>query len=115
MLGFEALCALILPDACRRDVFNAAYVLRKTAQDAHYFVPQSGYENTIINMVDSDYGMRDTVVRVTDLWEVESEDEHGSIPTTCNLGLVTWGGAVLAAEIEMKLQELTAVDYNHHN
>jgi len=34
---------------------------------ARYFVPQSGVEKIIINMVDNHHGMRDTVVRVTGL------------------------------------------------
>ena len=57
MLGFEALCALVLLDAYQHEVFSVAYALRKTAQDARYFVPQSGCEEIIVNMVDSDHGM----------------------------------------------------------
>ena len=55
--------------------------------------------------------MRDTVVLVIGLWEAESDDERGAILTTWNLGPVAPGGAVLTAEIELKLQELIAVDY----
>ena len=29
------------------------------------FVPQSGVEKIIVNMVDNDHGMQDTIVRVT--------------------------------------------------
>ena len=65
VLGFEALCALIVPDVFQREVFSTAYALRKTTQDVCYFVPQSGCKKIIINMIDSDHGMRDTVVRVT--------------------------------------------------
>ena len=39
VLGFEALYALVVPDAYRCEVFSATYALRKTAQDARYFVP----------------------------------------------------------------------------
>ena len=39
--------------------------------------PQSGVEKVIINMVDNDHGMRDTVVQVTGPWEAEYEDECG--------------------------------------
>ena len=66
-------------------------------------------------MIDSDRGMRDTMVRVTALWEAELEDERGAILTTWNLGPVARGGAMLTAEIELKLQELTTVDYDRHN
>ena len=100
MLRFEALYALIVPDVCQREVFSAAYALKKTAQYARYFISQSGCEKIIANMVDSDP------------WEAESEHERGAIPTTWNLGLVTRGGAVLTVEIELKMQELTVVDYD---
>ena len=115
VLGFEALCALIVLDAYRHEAFIIAYALRKTAQDVCYFVPQSGCENIIVNMVDSDHSMRDTVVLVTDPSEAELEDERGAIPTMWNLGSVARGGAVLTAEIELKLQALTAVDYDCRN
>ena len=46
-----------------------AYALRKTSQDVCYFVPQGGCIKLIINMVDSDHDMRETVVRVTGPWE----------------------------------------------
>jgi len=57
-------------------------VLRKTTQDTRYFVPQSECERIIINMVDSDNDMWNTMVRVTCPWEVELEGERGAIPTT---------------------------------
>ena len=60
-------------------------------------MPQNGWEKIIINMVDSDHGMRDTVVRVTDPWEAESKDEHGAIPITWNLGPIAWREASLSA------------------
>ena len=50
MLEFEALYALSIPEACQCEVFSDAYALRKTNQDARYFVAQSGLEK-IINMV----------------------------------------------------------------
>ena len=90
VLGFEARCALIVPNSCQREVFSAAFVLRKTAQDARYFVPQTGCEKIIVNIVDSDHGMRNTMVWLTGAWEAESENEHGVIPTAWNLGRVAW-------------------------
>ena len=82
MLGFEALCAMSVLEACQPEVFSATYALRKTSQDARYFVPQSESEKIIINIVDSDHGMQDTVIQVTGPWEAESEDERGAISTT---------------------------------
>jgi len=62
VLGFEALCALVSLDACRREVFSVVYVLRRTSQNVCYFVPQSGCDKIIVNMVDNEHGMHDTVV-----------------------------------------------------
>jgi len=66
-------------------------------------------------MVDSDHDMRDIMVWEIGSWEAESEDERGAIPTTWNLVPVARGGAVLTTEIELKLQKLTAVDYDYCN
>jgi len=68
----------------------------------------------IVNMVDSDHGMCDTVVRVSGSWEAESE-ECRAIPTIWNLGPLTQEGATLSADIEAKLQRLTVVNYDHRN
>jgi len=61
------------PDACQHEVFCASYALRKTSQDTHFFVPQSGYEKLIVNMVDNDLCMYNTVVWVSGPWKAESE------------------------------------------
>ena len=115
VLGFKALYTLSILKSCQHKIFSAAYTLRKTSQDAHYFVPHSECEKFIINMVDSDQGMRDIVVRVTAQWEAESEDEREAIPITWNLGLVTRGGALLSVDVEAKLRKLATINYNHHN
>ena len=112
MLGFEALCALSV--VSQREVFHAAYELRKTSQDARFFVPQSGCEK-IINMVDSDHGMRNTVIRMTGPLEAESKGERGAISITWNLGAVARGETLSSADIEVKLQKLAAINYNHRN
>ena len=36
--GFEALCALSVPEACQCDFFSTTYTLRKTSRDARYFM-----------------------------------------------------------------------------
>jgi len=71
-----------IPDACQCELLCAAYALRKTSQDARFFVPQSGCEKLIVNMVDNDHGMRDIVVQVSGPWEAKLEEECGAIPTT---------------------------------
>jgi len=68
----------------------------------------------IINMVDSDHSMRDTMVRMTGPWEAKSEVEHGAITTTWNLGLVARGGTLPSTNIEA-LRKSTAINYNHRN
>jgi len=65
VLGIEALCDLYAPEARQCEVFSTAYLLRKTTQGARYFTSQSGVEKVIVNTVNNDHGMRDTVVRVT--------------------------------------------------
>ena len=81
VLRFEALCILSVPDVCQWEVFSAAYALRKSSQDARYFMPQSGCKKIIVNMVESDHGMRDTVIHVIGPWVAESKDECGVVPT----------------------------------
>ena len=39
VLGFEALYDLYAPEACHCEVFNVAYLLRKTTLGARYFIP----------------------------------------------------------------------------
>ena len=55
------------------------------------------------------------MAQMIDLWEAKSWGERGAIPTMWNLGPVARGGAVLTAEIDLKLQELTIVDYDYRN
>ena len=60
-------------------------------------MPEGGYDKLIVNMVDSDHDMRETVVRVTGPWEVELKSERGTTLTTWNLspparGSVTFCG-----------------------
>ena len=111
VLGFETLCVLYASEACQCEVFSTAYTLRRTIQGACYFVPQSGIEKTIVNMIDNDHDMRDTVVWVTGPWEAESEDERGAISIVWNLGPVPRGGALPTADIEAKLRKLAAINY----
>ena len=61
VLRFETLCDLYAPEACHCDVCSVAYLLRKTTIGARYFIPQSRVENIIVNMVDSDRSMRNTM------------------------------------------------------
>ena len=72
---FEALCDFYTSEACHCEVFNAAYLLQKTTISARYFIPHSGVEKIIVNMVNSDRGMQDTVTRVFGPWDADSEEE----------------------------------------
>ena len=101
---------LYTPKACQCEAFSTAYVLRKTTQGTRFFVPQNGVEKIIINMVDNDHGMRDTVY-------------HGQPNQRMIMGTFwfsgTWapprGGALSTADIEAKLRKLTSIDYVRHN
>ena len=66
-------------------------------------------------MIDNDHGMRDTVVRVTGSWEVDSEDECGAVPVTWNLNAGSQVGALPTTDVKVKLRRLTAVNYNNDN
>ena len=112
MLEFEAFCSLSAPDVCQREVFWDAYVLKKTLQDTRFFVPRSGCKKLIMNMVDNNHNMRDTVIRVSGPWEAELEKERGANPTTWNLGPFA---QTCYVEIEAKLQRLVAINYDHKN
>jgi len=92
--------------------FSAAYALRRTSQNVRYFMPQSACDKIIVNKVNNDHYMRDTVVQLTGQWEAKLKSECGTVPTTWNLGPVARGGAVMTPETEMKLQELNVVDLN---
>ena len=47
-----------------------------------YFFAQSEVEKIIVNRVNNDHGMWDTVVQVISPWEAKSEDERGAVPVT---------------------------------
>jgi len=71
VLEFEALCDLYALEYYHYEVFSVMYLLRKTTLGARY--PQSGVEKIIVNMVDSDSGMPDTMVRVSAPWDADLE------------------------------------------
>ena len=73
-----AFCNFYSPEACHLR-FSASYLLRKTTLGARYFILQSWVEKIIINMVDNDCDMRDTVVRMFGPWDVDSEKERGAV------------------------------------
>ena len=67
ILGFETLSALYTPEACQCEVFSMTYALLRTLQDARYFFLQSGVDKISSIFFDSDHGMRDIVIRVSNL------------------------------------------------
>jgi len=69
ILGFQALCASFAPNSCQCADFCAIYSMRKTNQDGRFFIPRSGYDRLIVNLVDSDHGCCDIVIRVSRTWE----------------------------------------------
>ena len=79
---------------------STTYSLRKTTQGARYFAPQSGIEKVIVNIVNNDHSMRDTVVRVTGLWEAESKDERRAVPIAWNLDSGSHGEILPTADVE---------------
>ena len=115
ILGFEALCDLYAPETCHCEVFITAYLLRKTTQGTRYFVPRSGVEKVIINMVNSDHGMRDTMVQMSGPWDADSEDDRGAVPVVWNLDAGSHRRTLPTVDVEAKLRKLTAIDFNSHN
>jgi len=80
-----------------------------------YFAPQSGVVKIIVNMVNDDHGMRDTVVQVTGPGEAESEDERGAVPVALNWDSGSHGGTLPTADVETKLRRLIIINYNKRN
>ena len=76
VLEFEALCDIYAPEACHCEVFSAAYLLKKTTLGACYFILPTAVEKIVVNMVDSNRGMRDTVVQVSGPWDDDLEEER---------------------------------------
>ena len=80
-MGFEALCATYAHVSYSVE-FCTIYVMRKSQQDAHSFVPRSGCDR-LINMVDNNHGLRVTVIRIYGPWEAASAKDRG--PRVCSL------------------------------
>ena len=95
VLGFEALCNLYAPKACQCEVFSATYLLRKTSHGTRYFISLSGVGKIIVNMVDSDHGVRDSVIQVSGPWDAESDDERVAILVAWNLNAGSRGDLTL--------------------
>ena len=114
ILRFDALCDLYAPDACHCEVFSTTYLLRKTTLGSHYFVPKIEVKKIIVNIVDSDCGMRDTVVQVSGPRDANSS-ESGVIGVVWNLDAGTHGGTLPTADVEVKLRKLTTIDFNNRN
>ena len=76
-------------------------------------LPLGRIEKVIVNIVNDDHGMRDTVVWVSGLWETELEDEHGAVPVSWNLDSSSYGGTLPTTDVEVKFN--TAINYNNRN
>ena len=66
-------------------------------------------------MVDSDRGMRDTVVRVSGPWDTDSEKESGAVPVVWNLDAGARRATLPTVDVEAKLRKLTVVDFNNRD
>jgi len=64
LLRFEALCYCFFPEACEHEEFCAIYMMRKGHGDARTFDPQKGCDKLIVNMLNSDHGRCDFIVRI---------------------------------------------------
>jgi len=62
-------------------------------------------EKIVINMVDSNRGMRDTVVWVSDQWDVDSEDEREDVLVVLNLDTGTHRGTLSTIDVKVKLRK----------
>jgi len=60
--------------------------MRKSHQDTGSFVPLSRRDRLIINLVDSDYEWRDTIIRVSGPWEDALAKDRERVPTMWNRG-----------------------------
>ena len=56
--------------------------MRKIKENGRFFVARSGLERLIVNLVSSDYGWSEIVIRVSDAWEAATQKEPGMVPTT---------------------------------
>ena len=65
VLSFQTLCNLYLPDACRVENFSASYTMKKTKENACFLGVKSDRERLIVNLVDSNHGWHDTVIRIS--------------------------------------------------
>ena len=66
-------------------------------------------------MVDNDHSMRDSVIRVSDPWDAELEDEREAISFSWNTNAGSCKGTLPSVDVEAKLKMLTAIDFISHN
>ena len=67
VLGFQTLCNRFVPDACKVEDFSALYMIR--TEGDRFFIARSSLEKVMVNLADSDYGRRDTIIQVSGAWE----------------------------------------------
>ena len=73
----------------------------------------SGVEKLIINMVDRDHGIQDSVIRFFGPWDAESDAEHKAILDAWNPNARSHGGTLPSVDVEAKLKKLTAIDFDY--
>ena len=95
VLGFEALLCYERPICVSARGLLHHLRSEEDQSGCPLLYAQSGREKLIVNMVDNNHVMHNTVIHVSDPWEAESE-EWGAIPTTWNLGLLARRGVTLS-------------------
>ena len=63
-MGFQSLCNKFVPDTYMIEDFSTLYMIRRI-KGSCFFVAQSCLEKLIVNLVDSDHGWHDTVIRIS--------------------------------------------------
>ena len=71
--------------------FCAVYVMRKSYQETRSLVSRSGCDKLLINLMDSDHGWRDTIVRVFEPLDVALDKDYGRVPVAWNRGPIPKG------------------------
>ena len=111
LLGFEAFCNRLLPEACGREEFCAVYIMRNVPQNARSFTPQKGCDRLIINHPDSNHGWHDSVIRVIGPWDSAAEEDRGKVPMCWNKDSIRQVSASVSLLVQERVLKLFNLDY----
>jgi len=85
----------------------------KTMSGVRFFKPQKGYQNLIVNLVDSDYGWSSSVVRVFGPLDAASASDRRFIHISWNMDSFQLSELTIV-EAKDRALKLHAVTYNYH-